>query len=114
MQGRSRTLAVWVLIALAAALPGVQAFALPTMPSHSAGCHRHSPATPSPAQNKYRCCVSRHHQALPSASVNLRAMVTLISIDAIQSHGAQFPLDKNAATLHFASASPPNTTPLRI
>jgi|SRR5579859_1461097 len=114
MQGISRTIAVGLLIAMAAAWPGVQAFALPTMPTHSAGCHSHTPVTPNPVPNRYRCCVSGHHQALPSASVTLRGMVTLLFVDSIQDHVGNCLLDKHSAMLNSASASPPNATPLRI
>jgi hypothetical protein len=129
MQRTSRTIAVLLLVTIAAALPGVQvqtqALALSAAPpslaqsSHPAGCHSQdqagqAPAAPTPARSNYDCCASGHHHAMASASFSLRPLVALFHIDAADDHRLNSGFSSPAAALAIPSTSPPNTSPLRI
>jgi|ERR1700690_2146074 hypothetical protein len=115
----SRTVAVLLLATIAAALPGVQAFALSSAlssapPAHPAGCHSQAPATPTPGGTHYQCCVSGHHQAMASAAFSLRPLVALFDIDVVDGVWLYSGFSSPAGALAIPSTSPPNTSPLRI
>lgn len=115
MQPTSRTIAVLLLVTIAAALPGAQAlaFAAP-QPEHPAGCHRQNPATPTPARNNYQCCVNGHHHAMASASFSLHPLVALFDRDAGEGLWLYSGFSYPAAALAIPSTSPPGISPLRI
>jgi hypothetical protein len=122
MQPISRTVAVLLLVALAAALPGVQvqmqALSAPP-PSHPARCHsqapaNQAPATPTPARSNYDCCANGHLHAMASASFSLRPLVALFAIDTADGLWPHAGFSSTAAALAIPSTSPPDTSPLRI
>lgn len=112
MRTHSRMAGLLLLVALAAALPGVQALALPVTPAHPAGCHNHPPAKSAPAS--YQCCVSGHDAALPNATFSPRPLVVqILSLDSEKLSIASI-LSLHSATLVFPGSSPPGSAPLRI
>ena len=123
MPGISRMMAVLLLVSVAAALPGTQAFAMAAgqfvQPARAGGCHAHSPAlpppSPAPAPVSYQCCVNGHHWAIPSASFSARPLAALqVELD----RGSGIPRNSIArahcANLIVPSVSPPGVAPLRI
>ena len=112
MRRHSRMATLLLLVALAAALPGVQAFAISAAPVHPAGCHNHLPAKSAPAS--YQCCVSGHRVAIPNTAFSPRPLVAQIS----SSDGEKLSLTSipslRSAILVFPGSSPPGAAPLRI
>jgi len=105
----SRLISGLLLIAFAAAVPGIQLYAMPT--GHPAGCH--DPGTPSPAVPSYQCCIGGHHWAIPGAAFTIRPMAGTATSPEHRDHSigdVSIPL----AMLVAPSVSPPGLSPLRI
>lgn len=114
MQPISRTVAVLLLVTIAAALPGVQASALSAAQPAHPGCHGHAPATPTPAPTSYQCCVSGHHQAMASTPFSLRPLVALFDLDAREGILKCASLSSYFVGSAIPCTSPPNSAPLRV
>jgi hypothetical protein len=114
MKSKSGSLALLLLVTVAVALPGVQAFALSAaQPGHPAGCPHHTPAqTPGPAS--YQCCVIGHHQAISSAPFSLRPLVVLFDFDAGEAPSPDSILSEHCSVSALPTNSPPGAAPLRI
>jgi hypothetical protein len=116
MQRLSRMMTVLLLLAIGAALPGVQAFALSTSHAgHNAGCHHPRPVTPSPEPPSYQCCVNGHHWAIPSSTISPRP---LVAEGAGLEHGEDLSppsFVRQVSSRSFVpEVSPPGVSPLRI
>ena len=112
MRPHSRMAAFLLLVALTAALPGVQAFAMSAAPVHPAGCHNHLPSKPAPAS--YQCCVSGHDAALPNATFSPRPLVVqILSLDSEKLPLTSI-LSLRSTMLVVPGSSPPGSAPLRI
>ena len=100
--------AVVVLMGLAAALPGMQAFAF--APSgHAQGCHSH-PSTPlSPIS--YQCCANGHNWAMTASAVSIPALTATHSCVELSFLSFGVP---QVEVVAFFSGSPPSNLPLRI
>ncbi len=107
--------AVVLLVAMTTGLPGSQAL---TTHFHPAGCHSQestAPATPSPSDTSYQCCVNGHHAAIPNTSFTWRPLATrLRSFDDDAEFRSDHALYRNSATIVLPSISPPDTASLRI
>src|SRR3974390_998758 len=113
----SRAITALLLMALVAALPGVQAWAQsPLSPqSPSPACHHHKPASPSPASTDYRCCVTGHGWAIQSALFSHEIAIAPFSPNdeiAQSKFSPVFRLDFRIS--ESLSSSPPSVAPLRI
>lgn len=116
MQTSLRMIAVGLLGAIFAALPGALAAAVfPGTPAgHAAGCHSPRPAT-SPAPSSYQCCVNGHHAALPNASFASRALGERVSGVAVaQQIRLDSAPDRRSVMFVVPSYSPPGAVSLRI
>jgi len=117
MPGALRTVAMGLLLSMAAALSGVPATAsIPSRADHPAGCHGRAPAVPSPAPTSYQCCVSGHDAALPNPAFALSltsAAVQLSSFDAGNKASLDFVTFLHS-TISVPFLSPPGGAPLRI
>ncbi len=117
MQPSLRMTAVLLLGTILAGVSGALAAAVsPALTTgHSAGCHGHGPATPSPAPVSFQCCVNGHHAAIPNASFTLRSQDAAISASvADEQLRIGFACHRNSVEFLFSSNSPPGTTPLRL
>jgi hypothetical protein len=117
MQTGLRMIAVLLLGAIFAALPGAQAAAaIPGAPAgHPAGCHSHRPAVPSPASTRYQCCVNGHGAAIPNASFSSRPLdARLLVLGGDEQLHAGFASDRHSVMFVVPSNSPPAAAPLRI
>jgi hypothetical protein len=115
MPGICRIVALLLLIAMAAALPGPRAMAFPPMAGHPAGCHGHGPATPTRVPTSYQCCATGHQAALPNAAFSFCSPAAqFCRLNAGESFGSDVAPDLPAAALVAPSDSPPITTSLRI
>jgi len=112
----SRILAVLLLSAMAAALPGVQAFALSsTPPAHLMGCHSHGPATPIPAPVGYQCCMNGHNWTIPIASFSERPLLAQFAkSDRSDDFSLVSVLSAHVSIIVVPASSPPAIAPLRI
>lgn len=115
MPHRSHLVTWLLLLAMAAALPGVQAWALAgTQPIRLHGCHG-APQPSAPTPHAYRCCVVGHHQALPTVvSMHAPQFVALALLPCPRAISAT-----TASVAHFEnvghlSETPPSLIPLRI
>lgn len=103
-----RITAVLVLVGMAAALPGVQTFALaPTGPAE--GCHSHSNRPLSPIS--YQCCANGHNWAMAASAPAVPAPVVVdshVEFDLLSFAAPRFEVSA------FLSSSPPSDLPLRI
>jgi len=118
MHGSWRIVGLVLLIATAAALPGMQAMPSAAAPAgHPAGCHSHSnaPAIPSPAPVSYQCCVSGHQTALPNVAFSLRSHAALLcNLNDGASLDSDLAPDALPVVFVVPSDSPPITGSLRI
>jgi hypothetical protein len=117
MQTGWRVIAVGLLGAIVAALPGGLAAAVfpENSAGHPAGCHGHGPATPSPAPISYQCCVNGHHAALPNASFTNRSVqVRVCGLAVAQQLRLDSASDRFSVMFVVPSNSPPGAAPLRI
>jgi len=113
MAGISRIVAALLVVAVCAALPGAQAWAMSAaQPVHPAGCHGHGPAIPSPVS--YQCCVNGHHWAVTSAGFVLHPQGGMsVGLD----HGEEFSVESvgvQFVVLVVPSIRPPGAVPMRI
>jgi len=117
MQASWRMIAMGLLAAIFIALPGAQALsAFSIAPArHPAGCHSHSPATPSPTPLSYQCCVNGHAAAIPNAAFSNRPLEAQVCGMAV---AQQLRLDSSSDRLSVLfvvpSNSPPGALSLRI
>ena len=118
-------MAVILLVSVAAALPGTQAFAMAAgqlvQPARAAGCHPHGPAippaspAPAPAPVSYQCCVNGHHWAIPSPSFTRRPLVAvMVDLDLGDGTSPHSLPCLHSAGLIVPTISPPGSARLRI
>jgi len=109
----SRTVATFLLFALAAASPVVHVLEFSSSPHHPRGCHRHAPAIPSPATENFQCCRDGHQEATPRAAFAERALMVLGAVCDIgaERFTASFCDRANPAKV---ADSPPFAAPLRV
>jgi len=113
MYRTSRPLALLLVVALLAALPSVQAMAIPAA-GHPARCHEPAPADPSPAPSNYQCCVSGHHWAIPAGSFSPDPMIAWMFVPAVHGDLPEFISRQSSAQPVIPFSSPPDAAPLRI
>jgi hypothetical protein len=104
----SRLIAMVVLVGMAAALPGLHAFALATA-GQSQGCHGHNRTPLSPVS--YQCCANGHNWAIagsPMAVPAPAAVDSWVEFDSLSLAAPHFEVSA------FLSSSPPSDLPLRI
>lgn len=103
-----RMTAVVVLVGVAAALPGVSAFALvPSGPAQ--GCHSHPDIPLSPVS--YQCCANGHNWAITASPLAMPAPVVVdsrVEFGLLSCAAPQFEVSA------FLSSGPPSDLPLRI
>jgi hypothetical protein len=124
MQGSLRTVAVLLVVTMAAALAGGQAFAFPEAQAvllhpvhlHPAGCHSSKPLTPaSTLPTSYQCCANGHHAAIPNASFTVRSTAAqLCSLASVDEPRLNFACFLNSGKLLTPANSPSGGAPLRI
>jgi len=115
----SRTISIWVILAMAATLPGTQAFAFSSAPMAMAGCHSHhadrdpGPAAPAPEHGQYQCCANGHHWAIPVAFA-ARPMLAVVDWNTEDGSNSASLIGLFEAFLLNPAVSPPAASPLRI
>ena len=110
----SRIIALFLMAALVAILPGATAFAVPNAPTtHPPGCHGHQSPASDPGPTSYRCCVAGHQPAVQGTSFsaaifipNLGNVAATVPTTGVCGGHLSRPMS--------SSFRPPGLTPIRI